>query len=106
MENRAPSLAKKSTARASGARIAQALKRVAALSPSGQDAIANITLETLDKQPSPAVLRFRALIEQKYVSGLSAAESAELQQLEAGFNAQDESFYITSTPAQNPPNLP
>ncbi len=47
------------------------------------------------RQPEPALLRFRALVEQKYVSGLTAAETAELQQLEAGFSAQDESFYGT-----------
>ena len=89
----ATALVKKTAARSSGAKIAQALDRVAALTPSGQDAIANLILETLDTQPEPAVLRFRELIEQKYVAGLSPAEAAELQRLETELSAQDDVFY-------------
>jgi hypothetical protein len=89
----ASSLAKKSASRANGPKIAEALKRIEALPASGQDAIAGLILETLDDQPSQPLLRFRALIEQKYIAGLSPAETEELSALEANFAREEAPFY-------------
>ena len=76
-----------------GGLIGQALKRIAALPPEGQDAIASLILKTLDSQADQAVLRFQFLVEQKYIRGLTTPESAELRGLEAGFRESDEQFY-------------
>lgn len=71
----------------------EALKRVSALPRVRQDAIAAQIIETLDSQSDKAAIRFHQLIEQKYTIGLNAAEVAELDRLEAGFQRQDEKFY-------------
>ena len=86
-------LAKKSATRANGPKIAEALKRIEAPSANGQDAIAGLILETLDDQPSQPLQRFRALIEQKYIAGLTAAETEELNTLEANFSREEAPFY-------------
>ena len=73
--------------------LGEAVKRVAALSRERQDAIASQIIDTLSNEASPANLRFHQLIEQKYISGLSAEEAAELDRLEATFQVEDEQFY-------------
>jgi hypothetical protein len=73
--------------------LGEAVKRVAALSRERQDAIATQILDTLDNEANPANARFHQLIEQKYTAGLSAAEAAELDRLEAMFQIEDERFY-------------
>lgn len=45
------------------------------------------------KKAGSAHARFQQLIEQKYATGLSAEEAAELDRLEAGFQIEDEQFY-------------
>lgn len=47
----------------------------------------------LPKEAGPNARRFQKLLDAKYTCGLSAAESSELDRLEAGFRESDAEFY-------------
>ena len=71
----------------------EALRQVATLSRGRQDTIARRILDELVTPQDPQAARFQSLVEAKYTSGLTAAESAEFAALEAGFQKADEKFY-------------
>ncbi len=68
------------------------LKQVVTLPLERQDSLAIEILDSLAKA-DPKSARFRQLIENKYTTGLSAEECAELEVLEADFRSSDETFY-------------
>ncbi len=70
-----------------------AIAEVRALPARRQAAVAETILASLRAEADPSARRFQALVEAKYTRGLSAAESSELERLEAGFHATDEEFY-------------
>lgn len=74
-------------------RLSAAIKRVQALPPERQNAIAEVILAELQNEPDPATLRFQQLIQTKYTKGLTAHEVDELKRIEASFYATDELFY-------------
>lgn len=73
--------------------LSTAIKRVQALPPERQNAIAEVILAELQNEPDPATARFQQLIQTKYTKGLTAHEAAELKTIEASFYATDELFY-------------
>lgn len=69
------------------------IKELRTLSAARQDAIAGAILAEVRRDGDAKTGRFQELVEAKYTRGLTAAESTEMERLEAGFRDADEAFY-------------